>query len=180
MSKKYNVALDTPIVSGDTQSPDSKHVSIYAKSDGNIYGKKNNNTENLLVSVQSQTPAVGDTLIYNGTGYTTQPQFITHYSDTGITSNKKLNTNIPAGYKIFSIIASETNGGDVSGVRLYTTGKTNDVAGPNDVMTNSNDNEFGVSKGFYSTTSNTDIYVSGTFGTGALNLYFTFIRITAG
>ena len=134
-----------------------------------------------LNGILDMSPNVGDTLVFNGTtGFTNQPttefDLILQKYELNIISNGLIITTIPAGYSIYSIFAEEINNNSAGIIRIGTSANANNIVTDTSVPSLFDGNLL-VSNTYFSKSTDTPVYVTSTaFGSGIVNLYFTFIK----
>lgn len=125
-----------------------------------------------------------DIWVYNKTTEKIEPRSTTLFIETmhGVdlnigTANKQLFTIVPMGYMIKSIVIIETSGNPAGNVGIGTTALGVDVVASTAIGANA-DLKVAISADYFSNTAHTDLYVnSDAWGTGMINIYFTFTKL---
>jgi len=157
-------------------------VQLFADTYGKFLMKDDNGNKQWLNAIKEHTPNVGDMLgTVDGVKYVNNPtkdfDLIYKSIEPLITSNQKLNTQIPVGYKLYSLVSEEGNSGDVTNLCFGSSSGASDIAGPNTITADAVCVESTINKSTFNSNEPVDIYVSGIFGTGSVTIFFTFIKI---
>jgi len=136
-----------------------------------------------LTDVDISGRANGDLPVYNSISEkmefegTTPFDEITHSSDANISANGKLSTILPAGYKINTIIITETSSNAAGNISIGTASAGTQIVNAETVGASA-DLKATIISDYQSNVNDTDLYVSSSaWGSGVITIYFTFIKV---